>query len=183
MHSYGGYFGTEGLTGLGIKERAPKGLAGGIKWLAYMAAGLPRKGMGASDIEVPIFEDVGKGGPVDPMSMVFEFDLVLLPRDPVAMFYHDVPEDLRKQAVADLTGFAKWGLMAKVDNESWRNIDVAYLKCTDDRALPFPMQEKMIRDVQELGIEVRVSSCDSSHSPFLSQPQTVVDWIEGLTAV
>lgn len=73
MHSYGGYFGTEGLTGLGIKERAPKGLAGGIKWLAYMAAGLPRKGMGATDIEVPIFEDIGKeGGPVDPMSMVFE---------------------------------------------------------------------------------------------------------------
>ncbi|EEU39494.1 uncharacterized protein NECHADRAFT_81727 [Fusarium vanettenii 77-13-4] len=44
IHSYGGLVGTNGLAGLGLQERARKGLDGGIEWLAYMTAIVPAKG-------------------------------------------------------------------------------------------------------------------------------------------
>ena len=107
-------------------------------------------------------------------------DLITYPKNPVALFYHDVPLEPQRWAVAEMTGFAKTSLEARQGNEAWRNINVAFLKCENDRALPLQVQNGMIDRIRQLGIVVEGTSCNSSHTPYLSQPQTVVKWIEGL---
>ena len=49
-----------------------------------------------------------------------------------------------------------------------------YLFCVDDRALFFNTQRNIVR---EAGI-TETRSIDTSHSPFLSQPEAVVDFIK-----
>ena len=51
-----------------------------------------------------------------------------------------------------------------------------YIRCTQDRAIPLAGQDFMIDAVDAaLGGETQVMTLDSSHSPFLSQPQTLAD--------
>ena len=43
-HSYGGMVASEALSGLGVREREEKGLAGGVKRIIYTAAFVPLPG-------------------------------------------------------------------------------------------------------------------------------------------
>lgn len=52
-----------------------------------------------------------------------------------------------------------------------------YLLCEDDLAIPAIAQEMMATGMKEAGGDVQVERIKSSHSPFLSQPDVVVDWI------
>ncbi|KAH8587540.1 hypothetical protein B0O99DRAFT_694422 [Bisporella sp. PMI_857] len=65
-------------------------------------------------------------------------------------------------------------------NVAWRGIPVKYFVCENDRALKPEVQRGLIQGVEDLGVEVDVTSYNCGHSPFLSHPQTVVNWIEGV---
>jgi hypothetical protein len=51
------------------------------------------------------------------------------------------------------------------------------LLCEDDLAIPAFAQEFMTGMVKEKGGELEVERIKSSHSPFLSQPDVVVEWV------
>jgi methenyltetrahydromethanopterin cyclohydrolase len=50
-----------------------------------------------------------------------------------------------------------------------------YFFCETDKAIPLPIQQQM---AQMLGAAVPTFTSDASHSPFLSQPQKVVEGLE-----
>ncbi|KAI8717741.1 AB hydrolase-1 domain-containing protein [Fusarium sp. LHS14.1] len=174
MHSYGGVVGTNGLAGLGLEERARKGLDGGIEWLAYMTAIVPAKG-----------ETLGGGPIIDGVpeimaNLTVVNDRFTLFSDPEESLYHDLSPEALKAAIAELTGFSVHPTTVTVENEAWRHAKVAYLRCDQDRAIHWKTQQALIDRLVNEGVEVEVTRCNASHSPFLSQPQTVVDWIQGL---
>ena len=55
---------------------------------------------------------------------------------------------------------------------AWKTIPSWYLVCTDDQMIPPPAQEFMAKRMN-----ATVRSVRSSHAPFMSQPQAVVDTI------
>lgn len=57
--------------------------------------------------------------------------------------------------------------------ESYRDISTLYVVCTEDRALNIDTQRWMVKAA---GIEA-IKELPSSHSPFLSMPEKVVDII------
>jgi pimeloyl-ACP methyl ester carboxylesterase len=71
------------------------------------------------------------------------------------------------QKPLNLAGFA--GVEGK---PAWKTIPSWYLVCTDDQMIPPPAQEFMAKRMN-----ATVRSVASSHAPFMSKPQAVVDMI------
>ena len=58
-----------------------------------------------------------------------------------------------------------------------------YVRCTEDRAVPLECQNHMIAEIDAaLGGETHVHTLSSSHSPFYSQPQELVDIFMAIAA-
>ena len=70
--------------------------------------------------------------------------------------------------------------MTPLTYTAWKDHPVSYIYCTEDQAIPLAKQHSM---VAESGIESEVATfeVDSSHSPFLSKPQEIVDIIKKVT--
>lgn len=65
--------------------------------------------------------------------------------------------------------------------EPWANgIDCAYVYCTDDNALPFPIQQQM---AQQLGPEPVTWSLKAGHCPFASIPDQLLEVVKKATDV
>lgn len=56
---------------------------------------------------------------------------------------------------------------------AYQDIPAAYLLCKNDKMIPYIKQQRTAR---EAGIKI-TETIDSAHSPFLSQPQAVVDFV------
>ena len=54
---------------------------------------------------------------------------------------------------------------------------MSYLICENDNAQPLKLQESMIEAARKEGGKVTTERVSSSHSPFLSMPEKVVEWI------
>jgi pimeloyl-ACP methyl ester carboxylesterase len=68
-------------------------------------------------------------------------------------------------------------IQAKATAESWLEIPTHYLLCENDLTIPAFVQEMMTGMVKEKGGEIEVERIKSGHSPFLSQPDKVVEWL------
>ncbi|MEM7016848.1 MAG: alpha/beta fold hydrolase [Pseudomonadota bacterium] len=60
--------------------------------------------------------------------------------------------------------------------QQWANIPRYYITCTQDKALPYSQQKRMI---EQVGCE-RVIDMEASHSPFFSKPQALAKGIDSL---
>ncbi len=59
---------------------------------------------------------------------------------------------------------------------AWREIPTSYILCTQDQALPYHVQQQL---VQNAGLkEADVVTCDAGHSPFISQPNVVLEMLK-----
>lgn len=54
---------------------------------------------------------------------------------------------------------------------------IAFIRCTADQALPLFLQDMFVKNS---GVEWSVRELESSHSPFISQPQKVVEVLNEL---
>jgi pimeloyl-ACP methyl ester carboxylesterase len=93
-----------------------------------------------------------------------------------AGFYGDVPEeefwpflhalspDLPARVVLD---------DARGTPERWGRVPRTFVRCSEDRAFPLPLQDLMIREADEAtpGNPFHVETLRSSHSPFASRPR------------
>lgn len=86
-----------------------------------------------------------------------------------AIFYHDCSDDDVAFAQARLTPQTTQSFADTVEGAAWRDIPATYVLCTDDRTVPPPVQEA---NAARTGTVVAIPT---SHSPFFSQPQLVVD--------
>ncbi len=87
---------------------------------------------------------------------------------PAAVFYGDVEPALAERCVERLQLQSLAAAMAPLPAAGWHDLPSRYVQCEQDRAIPVGMQEVMSRHADE------VHRLDSSHSPFLSQPDAVV---------
>ena len=94
------------------------------------------------------------------------------------IFLLDVPTPEDQQAIDMLKHQAYNFMTTKTPAQAWQlpyfNGRRAYLKCTEDQAIPLEAQDAM---VQYSGVEWDVGELKASHSPHLSQPEGVVDFV------
>lgn len=94
---------------------------------------------------------------------------------PEVIFYHDVSEETQKTAIAKLKHQSARIFTDAVTYEPWHEIPCMYLFCETDKAIPLVVQQQM---AQMLGADAPTFTSAASHSPFLSQPQEVVEGVE-----
>lgn len=196
VHSYGGLVGQNAVEGLGYKQRAKAGKAGGVIMFVYITAFVNKKGLSLLDqlgnkwLPWMIPAEVGcwsfSSGSELQSSVCLEVSTNLLSQivgdmgcesgymtisKPEDGMYHDVEPELKKKAIADLKHQSTPVFSGRATYEPWHEIDCTYFFCELDAAIPIFIQEQMAQQLPEKTLKFR---SNSSHSPFLSKPQDVV---------
>lgn len=91
---------------------------------------------------------------------------------PEEIFYHDVPADLKEKAMSQLTHHSAASFSDEVTYQPWEDMECMYLFCEGDKAL-LPQVQKQLAPM--LGDGAITYTCQGSHSPFLSEPDNVVE--------
>lgn len=94
---------------------------------------------------------------------------------PESIFYHDLEPTAQKKAIAALKHQSARVFTDTVTYEPWHDIETMYFFCDADQALPLAAQQGM---AALLGPDATSIHLRGSHSPFLSQPQEVVNGLE-----
>lgn len=100
--------------------------------------------------------------------------------DPAPLFYHDLPEVEQKHWVSHLKPHPSVSQHSPLTYTAYKHHPVSYLYCTDDQAIPYELQKEMVRD-SGIGV-VDEHTCSASHSPFLSQPEAVLQVVQKITS-
>jgi pimeloyl-ACP methyl ester carboxylesterase len=169
MHSYGGVIGTAALSGLAPSSPSSPGLIA----LVYMTAFIPHESQSLTSM----FADTGPPPFLRPNASTGQIDL----DDPAYHFYTDVPASEQEKNVSMLTGHPILAQTTPIGEEcAWRDkgLDVWYLVCDGDKALPPAVQDMMIEGVRKEGVTVKVERCAGSHSPFLSMAERVGEVVQ-----
>lgn len=82
-----------------------------------------------------------------------------------------MPAELKKEALAKLQHQSAAVFRDEVTYQPWEDMECMYFFCDDDRALQPPVQKQL---APMLGENAITYTCKGSHSPFLSEPDTVV---------
>jgi pimeloyl-ACP methyl ester carboxylesterase len=152
-HSYGGIPVTDGAAGA-------ENLVGLVYFCAFML-----------DEGQSLFATVGG---VEPDWWVKSEDgLTLGVTDPTPLFYNDCDEATAAAAAARLRPLSRLAIDQPVRAVAWRDVPSTYVICDRDGAFPVPAQEAISQNA------TRVERLDTSHSPFLSQPDAVARIILG----
>ena len=164
-HSYGGAV---------ISEAAAD--APGVAHLVYLAAVVPDAGEGiggaALDLDPATLAEMNITDSfvpaADGLSVRVADDAVR------AIFYHDCSDDDVAFALARLSPQSTQSFADTVEGAAWRDLPSTYVLCTDDRTVPPLVQQA---NAARTGTVVELPT---SHSPFFSQPQLVVDLLARL---
>ncbi|MCJ1476099.1 hypothetical protein MMC13_004764 [Lambiella insularis] len=162
LHSWGSVVGTEAVhESLGKRIRESKGPPGGVVGFLYLCAFI-----------MLLYEFLASdlGGNLRPMIKVEEdgsFSMV----EPGRRFYSDLPQHEKDHWVSELRPRPSVAQLAPLTYEAYRYHPTMYLYCTADKALPVEVQRMMVAGA---GVDFRTETCSAGHSPFLSQPETVL---------
>ncbi|MEE6259370.1 alpha/beta hydrolase [Plantactinospora sonchi] len=140
-HSYGGIPTAQGLTG-----------ADNVTQLIFLSAYLLDDGES-------MYSRHGMDAPAD-TSGTFP-----LPENPGLALYHDVPEDVATQAVADLVEQSLLSFTGTVTRAAWHDIPSTYIVSEDDRSIPTALQEVMAAHA------TTTRRWAGGHSAFLAAPE------------
>ena len=152
-HSYGGVVATEGAAG------APN-LAG----LVYLCAAMPEVGQS-------VWTDYNDAGQVPDWIKVDAAAGLVRALDGERVFYNDCPADLAASSAALLRPQSLRTFMTPVTAAAWRSTPSAYLVCDDDECTPPTAQEAFAARA------AHVEHIAAGHSPFMSQPRAVAQFI------
>ena len=98
-------------------------------------------------------------------------------QDPEHRFYNDLTPDQQQYWVSKLKLHPAQAQLTPLTFTAYKHHPTAYLYCTNDQALPYEVQQMMVGGC---GVDVQTFSCMAGHSPFLSQPQAVLDTVKKL---
>ncbi|KAI1802695.1 Alpha/beta hydrolase fold-1 [Daldinia bambusicola] len=165
-HSYGGMVASNAVEGLGIKQRAAEGKAGGVIIILYLSAfALP----------VGVSLMMSFQNKLPDWWIPTEDNKFLTPIKTEEHFYHDVEPSLTAKAVAGLKPMPMQMLLEESRysplNEGF---DVGYIFLEDDKALVMDAQRAMFSQFPAGSFS---ASLYASHSPFLSMPAALADTI------
>ncbi|KAL2068897.1 hypothetical protein VTL71DRAFT_15235 [Oculimacula yallundae] len=169
VHSYGGMVATNAVEGLSYADRRAAGKRGGVTMLIYMTA-----------FAVPLGTSLlnGLGGQYLPWMILGENqqDGFVTPATPEEVFYADVTDSaLVAKAVAGLEHEPARIFSDKTTYEPWNSgVNVGFFFTELDQAIPIATQKGM---ASQFGDSYFSYTMNSSHSPFLSMPQKVVEGV------
>ncbi len=171
LHSYGGAVGAEAIKGLSMRERAAEGLQGGVTRLIYMCGFMLQVGESVGGASLPR---------PDPDPVVFDdkTKTTFLCESPVQLFYADVEPDLAKEFKGLIVRQDARAMSDTVTHPAWQFVPTTYLRTTEDRVLFLDWQDRQIEAVRNQGVEVRVETFRSSHSPFISLAEDMIAAVE-----
>ncbi|ESZ98344.1 hypothetical protein SBOR_1222 [Sclerotinia borealis F-4128] len=173
VHSYGGIVGSEAvLASFGRESRAKEGTGkkGGVLHLLYMCAFVVPVGASLSS---------ALGGGLSPFVKVEENGLSTI-NSPDQICYNDLTLEQQKHWVEELGTAPTIVHMTSVTHAAHLHYPVTYLYCEEDQAMPLEIQERMVKEV---GVEFQIKRCSAGHSPYLSQPETVLRVVEEIVEV
>lgn len=103
--------------------------------------------------------------------------------NPQERFYSDLPPNEQEYWVSRLRSSPAVTQTTAITYAAYRYHPSTYLFCEDDRALPLQVQQMMVLQVNEEltkegDLVIETESCSAGHSPFLSQPNTVLGLVE-----
>jgi hypothetical protein len=103
-------------------------------------------------------------------------EIIVPPGD---LFYHDLPKDEKDYWVSQLTPQSLKSLFEGGEHSysGWQDVPTWYIGTVEDKGLPVVVQRMLVGMARGLGAVVEHRELKTSHSPFLSQPQHVVDII------
>ena len=103
--------------------------------------------------------------------------------EPERRFYNDLPEDEQKHWVSELVNCPVNTQLTALTHTAYLYHPVTYLFCENDQAIPQALQEKMVGTVEDIyHIKINKEHCSAGHSPFLSQPKTLLDLVDKIVA-
>ena len=172
-HSYGGMVGNSAIKGFASRIQSNSNdsstLSGQVIGLVLIASGFTLTGLSFMD---PLF-----GIPPPTWRVNRETGFAELVTPPRQLFYHDVPADEADYWVSQLTPQSLKALFegGEYAYAGWQDVPVWYIGTTKDKGLPVALQRVNVGMARELGADVVHRELQSSHSPFLSQPDETVD--------
>ncbi|KAF2651493.1 alpha/beta-hydrolase [Lophiostoma macrostomum CBS 122681] len=169
-HSYGGVVATQALDkNFAIKERQEEGKHGGILNLVYMCAFILPLGLSL---------EAALGGSLPPF---IPEDGLCIMLDPEGRFYQDLPEEEQKKWTSELIKCPAIAQQTPITQTAYLWHPVTYLFCENDQALPYEMQQMMVQNARETGVQFETESCAAGHSPYLSNPEKVIEVIRKIS--
>lgn len=171
LHSYGGAVGTEAAKGLSIPQQKARGHRGGIRRLIFMCGFMLQEGESVGDASLP------RPDP-EPVEVDEETGTTFLSESPIQLFYADVQADLVQKMESLLVRQSGPAMTDPITYASWKDIPTTYLKMKNDKVLFPDWQDRQIKAVRDARIEITVEEYESSHSPFISIPNKMVEAVE-----
>ena len=95
--------------------------------------------------------------------------------DPIALFYQDVPPDLADEAMRRSRAQSEARMGEPSPLEIWPDVPTRLLICRDDRLFPRAYLRRVALD--RLGLVP--DEIDGGHTPALSRPHELADYLEG----
>ena len=92
--------------------------------------------------------------------------------EPERRFYNDLSKQEQDHWISELKHHPAIAQLTPLTYVAYKHHPMSYLYCTNDQALPLQVQEMMVGGC---GVNVETHSCDAGHSPFLSQPESVLE--------
>ncbi|OIW23398.1 alpha/beta-hydrolase [Coniochaeta ligniaria NRRL 30616] len=139
--------------------------AGHVIGLVLIASGFTLTGMSFMD---PFF-----GHPPPSWRVNKETGYAELVTPPRELFYHDLPAEEADYWASQLTPQSLKALFegGEFAYAGWMNVPVWYIGTVEDRGLPVAAQRLTVGMAREMGCTVVHRELNTSHSPFLSQPE------------
>ncbi|GKT46684.1 uncharacterized protein ColSpa_06865 [Colletotrichum spaethianum] len=165
VHSYGGMVGSNAIEGLGYQQRAANNETGGVIMLMYLTAFAAPNGTSLLDM---------LSGEYLPW-MRADGDKVYAD-DPEDIFYADVNPVLQAEAIARLSWQSARVFADPSTYAPWtEGIEVMFFHTEQDKAIPLATQEAM---AAQFPPGYTTFYANTSHSPFLSHPELVIEGVE-----
>ena len=98
--------------------------------------------------------------------------------EPERRFYNDLSQPAKDHWVSELREAPAIAQLTPLTYVAYKYHPVTYLYCENDEAIPLELQKKMVVDS---GLDFQTESCTAGHSPFLSQPETVLNVVKKMT--
>lgn len=173
-HSYGGVVGNSAIKGFARQDEESQLLqsqspaSGHVTGLILIASGFSFTGLS--------FMDPFLGHPPPGWRVNKETGYAEITTPPRELFYHDLSDEEAAYWVSQLTTQSLKALFEGGEHAyaGWQDVPVWYIGTIEDRGLPVLAQRMGVGMAREMGCSVEHRELQTSHSPFLSQPEATV---------
>ncbi|KAF1811884.1 alpha/beta-hydrolase [Eremomyces bilateralis CBS 781.70] len=169
MHSYGGVVGGEAIRGFGVKDR---GAGPCVRRTVYIATSLPV--VGQSHWELTAEWAAKSGVDMGSVAEIRDDGEVAWIASP-EMFYNGLPKEKQEEMSGKLKTQSVAALGTPVEYAGHSDSPGWFLMCTKDLVVSLA-QQKYIVALPGVDIE-RSEEIETGHTPFLTHPDEVADFI------